>query len=200
MTHAKELMMKFSRSVRTRGAGLVHDERNDEGSVLILALIYLVATGVAMFALTGWLANDLGNVTHFSAARELQQGASSTAELAIQNMRYTPLLATTTVGTSYCWGSGPNSEVANLDGNSFEAWCSTNWDPTSADTRVVTISVCLATLTESSCVNTPSSPPYLQAVVTFDDYPPGGAAPVQGPCTDWGWCGEGMTVDSWDWA
>jgi hypothetical protein len=170
---------------------------SDEGSVLILALIYLVATGVMMMALMGWISNDLDNVSHFSASREMQQGASSTAELAIQNIRYTPLLSTTTGSTSYCWGSGPSSELADIDGNSFDAWCSTQWNPTSAATRVVTISVCQASVSESSCV---SSTPFLQVQVTFDDYPPGGAAPVQGPCTDWGWCGEGMTVDSWNWA
>jgi hypothetical protein len=166
--------------------------------VLILALIYLVATGIAMMALMSWIGGDIRVTTKFASTRELQQGASSTAELAIQSMRYTPLLATTTAGTSYCWGSGPTSQVQNIDGNSFNAWCSTAWDPTSAQTRVVTISVCLSSVSESNCLS--PNVPYLQVQVTFDDYPPGGAAAVQGPCTDWGWCGEGMTTDSWSWA
>lgn len=174
----------------------------EEGSVLILALVYLVAVGVAMIALTGWLSNDLGNVSKFSGSRELQLAAQSTAELAIQNIRYTPLLATSETldasPPSYCWGSGPASEVQNIDGYSLDAWCSTQWDPTSAATRIVTISICLSTMTATACAASGQS--YLQVVVTFDDYPPGGAAPVQGPCTDWDWCGEGMTIDSWTWA
>lgn len=170
----------------------------EEGSVLILALIYLVATGVAMLALMGWIANGLDATSKFSTSRELQLGATSTAELAMQNIRYTPMLSTTTASASYCWGSGPTSSVQNIDGNSFDAWCSTAWNPTSAATRVVTISVCETSVTEANCVS--PSTPYLKVVVTFDDYPPGGAAAVQGPCTDWGWCGEGMTVDSWTWA
>jgi hypothetical protein len=182
-----------------RDASTTRSANRDEGSVLILALIYLVATGVAMIALMGWLANDFIATSKFTSVRELQLGASSTAELAIQNIRYTPLLSATTAATTYCWGSGPTSELANIDGNSFSAWCSTEWDPTSAATRVVTISVCLATISEANCA-APTSTPYLQVGVTFDDYPPGGAAPVQGPCTDWGWCGEGMTINSWTWA
>jgi hypothetical protein len=185
-------------SARRQGPRGSSTVRRDEGSVLILALIYLVATGVAMLALMGWIANGIDATTKFSSTRELQLGASSTAELAMQNMRYTPELAATTAGTSYCWGSGPTSGVQNIDGNSFDAWCSTAWDPTSAQTRVVTISVCLASVTKANCI-APNTP-YLQVGVTFDDYPPGGAAPVQGPCTDWGWCGEGMTINSWNWA
>jgi hypothetical protein len=190
--------MTLRRSARNHGSRLER-RSSDEGSVLILALIYLVATGVAMIALMGWIANDLDATSKFASTREYQLGASSTAELAIQNIRYTPLLSATTAATTYCWGSGPTSELANIDGNSFNAWCSTAWDPTSAATRVVTISVCLAAVSEASCV-APNNTPYLEVGVTFDDYPPGGAAPVQGPCTDWGWCGEGMTINSWTWA
>lgn len=176
-----------------RDAG--HDE---QGSVLIVALIYLCAVGVAMLSLTGWIANDLSNTSRFSNVREEQLAATSVAELAMQNIRYTPLLASTENASppSYCWGSGPSSGISSIDGFSMDAWCSTVWDPTSAATRVVTISICQTTVTASGCATSP----YLQATVTFDDYPPGGAAPVQGPCTDWGWCGEGMTVSGWVWA
>lgn len=176
-------------------ARTAHGER---GSVLVFALVYLCAVGVAMFALMGFVANGIGNVSKFATTREEQLAASSTAELAIQNIRYTPMLSNTQNASppSYCWGSGPSSGVSNIDGYAMTAWCSTLWDPTSAATRIVTISVCQGTVSATSCANSP----YLQAVVTYDDYPPGGAAPVQGPCTDWGWCGEGLTVDSWTWA
>ncbi len=172
--------------------------RGDEGSVLVVALIYLCAVGIAMYALMNFLGSGLGNVTHFANAREEQLSATSVAQFAIQNMRYTPLLSTTQNASppSYCWGSGPSSGLSNLNGYSLDAWCSTQWDPSSAATRIVTISVCASSVAATAC----ASSPYLQAVVTFDDYPPGGAAEVQGPCTDWGWCGEGMTVDSWTWA
>lgn len=169
----------------------------DEGSVLIVALIYLCAVGVVIIALSGWVAGSIRASTSFAAAREEQLAASSTAEFAIQNIRYTPLLTSTEGASppSYCWGSGPSSTLANLDGYSMSAWCSTVWDPTSSATRVVTITVCPSTSSAATC----AASPYLEATVTFDDYPPGGSAPVQGPCTDWDWCGQGQTVDSWIW-
>lgn len=171
--------------------------RDQEGSVLIVALIYLCAVGVTIYGLMDFLGSSLGNVTNFGNAREEQLSATSVANFAIQSMRYTPLLSTTESANppSYCWGSGPSSGLSGLNGYSLDAWCSTQWDPTSAATRVVTVSVCPSTTSATAC----AASPYLQAVVTFDDYPPGGAAAVQGPCTDWGWCGEGLTVDSWNW-
>ncbi len=171
------------------------DRRPDEGSVLILALVYLCAVGVAILSLTGWVAGSLRVSTGFSSVREEQLAASSTAEFALQSMRYTPLLSTTQNASppSYCWGSG--TSTLTLDGYSMTAWCSTVWNATSAATRIVTVSVCPSTATATSC----AAAPYLKVLVTYDDYPPGGAAPVQGPCTDWGWCGQGQTIDNWIW-
>jgi len=171
----------------------------ERGSILIVALIYLVAVGVTIGALAGWAANDLGNSTHFTSVRSEQDAARSVAELAMQNIRYTPMLASTqTLNASppnYCWGAGPTSGISNIDGYSMYAWCSTAWNPTSAATRVVTVSVCPTTQSAPSCAATP----YLKVVVTFDDYPPGGAAPISGSCTLWSWCGQGETINAWIW-
>jgi hypothetical protein len=173
--------------------------RGDEGSVLVVAFIYLVAVSVTVLGLSNWVANDLSNVKGFTNSRELQQASQSTVEFAIQNIRYTPLISTNqTWGQfNYCWGSGGTSSLT-IDGYSVSAYCSTVWNPTSATTRTVTIDACLATITAAAC-QAPNGP-YLQAVVVFDDYPPGGAAPVNGSCVLWSWCGEGMTVTSWVWA
>jgi hypothetical protein len=62
----------------------------------------------------------------------------------------------------------------------------------------VTINTCQSTVPAATCEGT-NPGPYLQAVVVFDDYPPGGAAPVNGSCQLWSWCGEGMTITSWIW-
>jgi hypothetical protein len=57
-------------------------------------------------------------------------------------------------------------------------------------------------MTASSCALNP----YLQAVVTFDDYPAGGVSAPTGvtpvPCTSptfGGYCGTTMSVNSWEW-
>jgi hypothetical protein len=172
----------------------------EDGSVLILALIYLVAVSLTVLALAGWSSSNLHNTTRFSSARNLQDAARSTTELAMQQIRYTPMLSTSQTlnasPPSACWGTGTTSGLSSINGYSLNTWCSTVWNPTSADTRVVTFSTCLSAVSAANC----AANPYLKVVVTYDDYPPAGAAAVAGPCTDWNWCGQGMTVDSWVWA
>lgn len=186
--------------MRPRTSATLVTRRTERGAVLILALVYLLAVSITVIALAGFSMTNLHTTTRFSAARELQDAARSTTELAMQTIRYTPLLSTSQTlnasPPSVCWGSGATSGVHNIDGYSMNVWCSTTWNPTSAATRVVTFSTCVSTLAAAQCAATP----YLKVVVTYDDYPPGGAEAVTGPCTDWNWCGQGMTVDSWTWA
>ena len=89
----------------------------------------------------------------------------------------------------------------------MDVWCSTTWNPSSANTRVVTFSTC-----KSNGVS-PSSPtsvvlaaatacaanPLLQVIVTFDDYPANViSAPTSAQCVVY--CGTGMTINSWVWS
>jgi hypothetical protein len=176
-------------------------DHNESGSVLVLALLYLIAISLILAGLASWVTNDLNNSSRFSSARSLQFAANSATELAIQNIRYTPLLsAGQTLNASppaYCWGSGPTSQLTGadtVDGVSIEVWCSTVWAPSSADTRVLTFSACLSGVSASTCVVKPT----LAAVVAFDDYPPGVSTPNSGVCAVY--CGTGLTVESWLWA
>jgi hypothetical protein len=71
------------------------------------------------------------------------------------------------------------------------------WNPTSANTRVVTISACPVTGTETAtaCALAPA----LQVVASFDDYPTGIiSAPTTAECVVY--CGTGMTISSWVWS
>ena len=98
---------------------------------------------------------------------------------------------------SACWGSGSTSVLTSLGNNepSMATWCSTVFTPTSASTRTVTISTCAATVAAAAC----AAQPLLQAVVTFDDYPPGEvSAPSNAHCVTY--CGTSMVTDSWVWA
>jgi hypothetical protein len=180
--------------------------RSDSGSVLILALVYLVAISLIVGALASWALNDLHNTSGFATAETLRNAASNATEVAIQDIRYVPLLgAGETINgnnpPSYCWGSGPVSKLTtNYETVSVPAsvamavWCSTVWNPTSQTSRIVTFSTCLSTVTAAACGQTP----FLKAVVDFDDYPAGvSSAPIQGPCSVW--CGQALTVVSWTW-
>ncbi len=172
-------------------------ERDEAGAVLVLALLFLGSVGLVVGALASWTTNDLNNTAHFASARSLQFAASSATETAIQNIRYTPLLLTTQTlnasPPSACWGTSPSTpSTVTSNGSTMAVWCSTVWTPTSANTRVVTFSTCVSTMSASACALTP----YLQAVVTFDDYPSGVvSAPSGAQCV--AYCGTGITVNSW---
>ena len=183
----------------------VHDR--DRGAILILALIYVVAVSLVVIALASWAANNLKNTARFTSATQMEASARNTAEVAINSIRYTPLLASNqTLNASpanYCWGtSAPSSETYTFkSGNStntqtyaFSAWCSTTWNPLSAVSRVVNIYVCPSTVGVTSC----EASPFLAVVVQFDDYPPGStSSPIPSICSVW--CGQGMTILTWDW-
>jgi hypothetical protein len=173
-------------------------ERDEAGTILILALIFLLVVGGVVGSLTGWATNDLNNTAQFASARTEQYAVSSAAETALQNIRYAPLfstqLQTTAAAPSYCWGTSSPSQL-KIDNITVAVWCSTVYTPASSNTRLVTLSACPVTPTESaaSCASTPA----LQAVVTFGDYPPGYSAPNTSQCQVY--CGTSLTVDSWTW-
>jgi Tfp pilus assembly protein PilX len=175
-------------------------ERDEAGAILILALVFLLVGIIVVGALTSALTNDLSNSAAFKSVRSLQYAARSATNFAIQSIRYTPLLSTSqTLNASppnYCWGAGPSSTFPQtIDGVSgMTVWCSTVWNATSAQTRVVTFSTCPGSSTAVLC----AQHPYLQAVVTFDDYPPGISAPTTAECVVY--CGASMDVNSWLWS
>jgi hypothetical protein len=177
-----------------------HDER---GSVLILAIVYLVAVAMMITALAGWTVNDLNNTTNFSSSRSTQYAASGATNLAIQTMRYAPLLsAGQTLNASPpapCWGNGTKSDLTtnNVD---VAVWCSTAWSPTNLlATRVVTFSACPYNVNISDLQNatTCAATPFLQVVVTFGDYPAISTATTTLCHT---FCGTFMTQNSWVWS
>jgi hypothetical protein len=195
--------------------------RDDAGASLVLALLFLVVIGLIVGGLASWTANDLSNTTKFQQDRAAQYALSSASQLAIQNIRYTPLLGSNQTlnasPPSYCWGAaqptgtpqlGTVSELT-VQGYQVALWCSTVWTPTSASTRVVTVSACLtsnvptpptgSTLSsiQAAAVQCAASPG-LQSVVTFDDYSAANPTLNPGVCLSppSGTCGSGMTLNS----
>jgi hypothetical protein len=179
--------------------------------VLILALVFLVTVSVIVGALTDWVTNNLRNTASFSATQTLNSSATNAVTLGIQSIRYTPLLYKSVSGTTtpltlnasppnYCWGSGP-SQAFNMN-----VYCSTIWNPTKAATRKVTVSACpisrtapiIGTASWTAAQASCTAAPLLQAIVTFDDYPPTGVSgPSQVQCVTY--CGSTLTVNSWNW-
>ncbi len=184
-----------------RGLGEVHSSgraHDEAGAVLVLALVFLLIVGGVVGVLANWTTNDLNNTAKFTAARSLQSAANSATQVAIQSIRYTPLLSPgqtlNASPPSPCWTNGPG--LPSIDGQSMDVWCSTAWNPTSSNTRIVTFSTCLSSVASAAAC---AAQPLLQAVVTFDDYPAGiVSSPTSAQCVVY--CGTGMTVNSWTWS
>lgn len=184
--------------------------RDEAGATLILALLFMVVIGLIVGGLASWTSNSLTDTLSFAQTRSSQYALSSASQVAIQSIRYTALLGTSppaapspqTLNASpptYCWGTSADNyggTELTTQNVAVEVYCSTVWNPTSAATRVVTISACLQSLLPSSpsaaalCAQTPG----LQTIVTFDDYSSSAPTVNPGPCVST--CGAGMTINS----
>ena len=181
--------------------------RDDRGSSLVLALLFLGAIGMIVGAIASWTANDLQNTLVFQTARQTQTALSSASNVAIQSIRYTPMIGTAGPPASpqtlnanppaACWGTGTSSPYQTPGLQPVDVWCSTVWNPASAATRVVTVTACMQSADNgnaTTCINKPG----LQTVVTFDDYSSSNPVITTVACTPppTGTCGSGMTVSS----
>ncbi len=193
-------------------------DRSESGAVLVLALLFLVVIGLIVGGLASWTANDLSDSVKFQHDRSAQYALSSTTQVAIQNIRYAPLLGSNQTlnasPPSYCWGPTPapgTGTVSELTVLNYQVavWCSTVWTPTSASTRVVTVSACLTTVVPTPASGSSlasvqaaalqcSASPGLQTIVTFDDYSTANPSVNPGVCIPPpnGTCGQGMTINS----
>lgn len=162
-------------------------EGDETGAVLVLALIFLVTVGLIVTALLQWSSNDLTNTTHFKSGRSVVYATGGATEAAIWSARYS-----LTSGTNVtCPGTGSSISIG---GQAVEVWCTTVSNTNSAATRVVTLSACPASASQSTCIASPN----VQAVVTFDDYSNANpnandCLPLKAQTT----CGTGMTLNSW---
>ena len=191
--------------------------RDDEtGALLILAIVFLTVISVIATSLTLWATNGLNDTTHFASALSLESATNSAAQLALQDLRYN--FTPTTLNQSPpqpCWMPPPgatfNAQVSQeqFNGEWVSAWCSTQWNPLSSATRVVTISACQnpsntffanGTLVTDPTVQAAATAcalnPFLQTVVQYDDYPTTIGASNCSPLGSTT-CGTTFTVLSW---
>ena len=192
----------------TRGEGRGH--RDERGSSLILALVYIVAISLIVGALADWAMNDLTNTSHFQNASTLDNAVSGATEVAIQSIRYYPNYAnTTSPNYGACWNllSGVYASDVTINSDLVAVWCSTVENLKSPNTRVVTFIACpesasavssasAATTAQGTCLSNPT----LKAVVTIDDYPSGGGGLLTQTCSGGqGVCGFAATTNQWTW-
>jgi hypothetical protein len=161
-----------------------HRESGDAGAVLVLALVFMVASGTLILGLLSWSGNGLRDVAAFQQSRTVNYAANSAMSTAIQNVRYS---------TTACPSTGLSIPV---NGITMQIWCSpSNPQPEggTAASRVITFSACTSTaISAGTCSQTT---PYLEVVVTYDDYQSVTQIGSSVPCSTT--CGATVTINSW---
>jgi hypothetical protein len=205
------------RSART--AARKNRSDDETGALLILALVFLVVISVLCASLSLWATNNLNNTSKFASALSLQSASNSATQLAVQDVRYNftdsqadppNVPADLTLNASPpqpCWmPQSPLAPVAQVPFGveNIAVWCSTQWNPLSPNTRVVTFSTCpesaFANGTPSAVIDLAATAcalnPFLQAVVQFDDNPTNISAANCSPLGN-ATCGTTFTILSW---
>ena len=198
MARSAGRFLSKGRSETGRASGPSDVTQQDEhGAILILALIYILTISLIVVALSTWATNDLNNSTKFSNARFVSYSATNATELAIENIRYTPLVGQNQTlvpnPPGYCWGTSGRSTLTT-NKISITVWCSTVQNLQSGNTRTVTFSACLSTVVSGV---TCAANPLLQAIVIYDDYPKSGGTPRTTSCSLY--CGTYATLQNWNW-
>ena len=119
-----------------RGPGGTHAPNSsdgDRGAVLILALVYIVAVSLVVAALSSLAMNNLNNSPKFSSTVELDSAASNMTQVAIQYVRYNPVISTSQTPNIAsplvaCWGGDSIAQLPTFS-NQYQiaVWCSTVW-------------------------------------------------------------------------
>jgi hypothetical protein len=194
-----------------------HDrsEKSDDGAVLILALVFLVAVSLIVTALLTFDGASLRATTSFAAERNNEYNATGAVNLAIQNTRYTFDAGASLNGNKAADaflnnpGPVPCAQYPNPT-PTVDVYCSMVWQPYSANTRVFTYSACQVNGTANNSPADCAADPMLQAVVAFYDYSASNSSisnsppqcvsilPINGEGGN-GSCGETMTQVSWQW-
>jgi len=165
---------------------------DDQGSSLILAMIFMVVCSLSVLGLSAAAANDLNNVAKFSGARTLHTAESSTMDKALYLDRYTP---TTCPVPPKVQSTPVNLFIDNL---SIDVWCTTVSTPSTNPSRQVTFYACPdSAIPANNSYSYCSDPAHanLTVVAQFNDYATTYTAPRSSLCTVN--CGDAMTVTSW---
>ena len=179
--------------------------RDDDGAVLILALIFLIVVGLVITAIITWAGNSLTATGDFQTERNTEYGATAAVNLAVQTTR-----TTFDTGSPSPFLNNPTPELCATYSNpgggstSVHVYCTMVWQPYSSNTRVFTYSACLSGTTADASGTSCAATPLLQARFAFYDYP-SAAASISStpqecqPVSAGGACGQNVAQLSWQW-
>lgn len=162
--------------------------RNSDGSILILALVFLLVTSLTVATICTWAGNSLLDAAKFNQGTSLDYAASGAVLVAAQNLRYSYQSSTN------AYNCTPYSSVpSNSKAPSIEVFCTIVDNADSAATRAVTFDACSSSEPAAACEATP----YLLAVISFDDYSESNQLNCSS-ASDQVTCGTSQSITSWD--
>lgn len=184
------------------------DRYGEEGTSLILALVFLLVAAVLVLAISNFAVEAGTNSVNLKSERAIETAAENAATAAIQNVRlnYNATNYQTVSGNSIipptpvsCLPSGLPASLVTPEGSSaaLVAWCMGYPYPRSSPTRVVDVYVCGPTVSGPTCVSNGSSSTFLQAEVGINDIPPGASSSTC-PTTSPTMCGLSLSITTWD--
>jgi hypothetical protein len=161
---------------------------NEQGAVLVMALVFVVAVGLVVLAIANLASASLLNTSNLRAQRATEANAENAAMISAQLVRTSFSLPVGTVTT--CPGSGAvSSEVVKC--------LLTSWSSGATATRAVQIFVCSAS--EAANCNSPTSQPVvLFAVISYGDVPANNPGLYDCSTSGQSTCGITMTINQWD--
>lgn len=191
--------------------------QDEQGAVLLLALLFMTLAATLIAALAAWTTNDIKNAGNLKSSRIAMYAAGSAIQLAAWNQRYAiptstsaqmcpnpPPPGQTTAGPStdpYTLKDNPASTVLS---QSVYVWCgplSTSGTASNGWTRQLTMyayltgsSACTPTGAPTTCNTTIA--PLIKAQISFNDFNPSFVNTCLSGKSG-STCGYGMRIDSW---
>jgi hypothetical protein len=181
--------LRFYLSSRSRCVRHGRVPHNDDGAILVLALVFMIITSLTIVTLSSWAGNSLVQAQKFGQASDLNYATGAVVQMEAQDLRYT-YQPTSTSFYACTPGSGTSITINSV---SVVVYCFITDNADSSATRVVTLDACSSSSTATSC----QSNPYLQATYSFDDYSESnvlGCISTSDEIT----CGSGMSITGWD--
>jgi hypothetical protein len=184
-------------------------DQGEDGSTLVLAIVFLAVVGTVVGSLVFGIGNDLSNVTNLKSSRGVNYALAGAANVAANSGRFTY-----TTGTKVaCDGvptandsSSPGVPTIQINGEWVALWCTTTQNArnilTNQVNREYQIYACptAPSVSAISTAATCSASPALYAEVYFNDFATSGGGGVNNctnpPATSPS-CGLGMTVAKW---
>jgi hypothetical protein len=174
-------------------------QSDEQGAVLVMALIFILAVGLVLLAIAQLAGTSLLNTSNLRAERTTEANAENAAMISAQLVRTTAPCAPGSNGCLLPYDGSSNPCPGSGAVPSEVVMCQLSWNASSPSTRIVQMYVCSASQA-ASCTSSASPKVVLYAVVTYGDVPANNPGlydcgpPPSGHTT----CGIDMTVNNWD--